>query len=77
MGKSIALRLYGAREEQEAEMNMDGFISKVEEMRKLQKDYFRVRAPSLLSQCKKIEREVDKMIDDYKGRAAPEQASLV
>lgn len=56
-------------------MDMDEFVALVEEMRKLQRDWFRLHIG--LAQCKRIEREVDDWIDAYHGKVKPEQASLM
>lgn len=50
-------------------MNTDKFISKVKEMRKAQKNYFAnrwhdVKKREYLTQSKRLEKEVDKMIED-------------
>lgn len=40
-------------------MNSREFFNKVAFMRQLQKEYFKTRSKSVLSECKAIEREVD------------------
>ena len=40
-------------------MNNKDFFNKVALMRRLQKEYFKTRSKSVLSECKAIEREVD------------------
>lgn len=40
-------------------MNSKDFFNKVALMRRLQKEYFKTRSKSVLSDCKAIEREVD------------------
>ena len=40
-------------------MNSKDFFNKVALMRRLQKEYFKTRSKSILSECKAIEREVD------------------
>lgn len=58
-------------------MDLDEFVALVEEMRGIQKDYFRIRAPSILAKAKAAERKVDDWIDAYHGKKKPEQASLM
>ena len=57
-------------------MNMEDFIARVKEMRALQRDYFRYRSSALLSKCKELEREVDRMIEDFENGEQPEQGRL-
>lgn len=45
-------------------MTHEEFIAKVAQMRTLQKEYFRDRSRSTLDQCKFIEREVDRAIEE-------------
>nr|DAJ69437.1 MAG TPA: hypothetical protein [Caudoviricetes sp.]DAK17576.1 MAG TPA: hypothetical protein [Caudoviricetes sp.] len=40
-------------------MNSKDFFNKVALMRRLQKEYFKTRSKSTLSECKAIEREID------------------
>lgn len=40
-------------------MNSKDFFTKVAFMRQLQKEYFKTRSKSVLSECKAIEREID------------------
>lgn len=40
-------------------MNSKDFFNKVALMRRLQKEYFKTRSKSILSECKTIEREID------------------
>lgn len=40
-------------------MNSKDFFNKVAFMRQLQKEYFKTRSKSILSECKAIEREID------------------
>lgn len=40
-------------------MNSRDFFNKVAFMRQLQKEYFKTRSKSVLSDCKVIEREID------------------
>jgi len=40
-------------------MNSKDFFNKVALMRRLQKEYFKTRSKSILSECKAIEREID------------------
>lgn len=42
---------------------MYDFMLKVNEMRRLQKEYFRGRDPHTLQACKKAEREVDTILE--------------
>ena len=53
------------------------FAQKVQEVRKLQKDYFACRAPSTLSKCKKLERELDKEIEQILNPKTMRQESLM
>lgn len=39
------------------------FVEKVIQMRKAQKEFFQSKSPSFLSEAKRLEREVDKMIE--------------
>jgi len=39
------------------------FLEKVIQMRKAQKAFFQSKSPSFLSEAKRLEREVDKMIE--------------
>lgn len=45
----------------------EAIISKVEQMRKWQKEYFAHRDALALRKAKELEKEVDKMIVDYRG----------
>lgn len=45
-------------------MTHQEFIDKVAQMRTLQKEYFRDRNRSTLDQCKFVEREVDRALED-------------
>lgn len=40
-------------------MNSKDFFNKVALMRRLQKEYFKTRSKSVLSECKEIERDID------------------
>lgn len=40
-------------------MNSKDFFDKVALMRRLQKEYFKTRSKSVLSECKAIERDID------------------
>ena len=40
-------------------MNSKDFFNKVALMRRLQKEYFKTRSKSVLSECKAIEREIN------------------
>ena len=41
------------------------FIAAVEQMRSLQKQYFKSRDPDILRQCKAAEAEIDKAIQEF------------
>ena len=41
------------------------FLTLVKKMRSKQKEYFRTRDPKILQEAKKLERLVDKEIEDY------------
>lgn len=41
------------------------FVEKAYKLRELQKQYFSTRSSIVLEKCKKIEKELDKMIIDY------------
>lgn len=43
-------------------MNSREFFNKVALMRRLQKEYFKTRSKSVLSECKEIERDIDSEI---------------
>lgn len=43
-------------------MNSKDFFNKVALMRRLQKEYFKTRSKSVLSECKAIERDIDNEI---------------
>ena len=45
----------------------EAIITKVEQMRKWQKEYFNHRDALALRKAKEIEKEIDKMIIDYRG----------
>lgn len=45
----------------------ESIISKVEQMRKWQKEYFAHRDALALRKAKEIEKEIDKMITAYRG----------
>ena len=45
----------------------DAIITKVEQMRKLQKEYFAHRDALALRKAKEIEKEIDYMITAYRG----------
>ena len=49
-------------------MDTKEFYSKVAEMRKLQKDYFRHRDDIVLKKAKELEREVDAEIERYNNK---------
>lgn len=66
-------------------MNMESYekdFEKVRQMRKLQKEYFKTRSTFVLEECKKAEKEVDRMLarsiedldqlDLFQGRKANE-----
>ena len=45
----------------------EAIITKVEQMRKWQKEYFATRDGLALRKAKDLEKEIDKMIIDYRG----------
>ena len=45
----------------------EAIITKVEQMRRWQKEYFATRDGLALRKAKEIEKEIDKMITDYRG----------
>ena len=45
----------------------EAIITKVEQMRKWQKEYFAHRDALALRKSKELEKEIDKMITDYRG----------
>lgn len=53
------------------------FAQKVQEVRKLQKDYFACRAPSTLNKCKKLEKELDKEIEQILNPEKMRQYRLI
>lgn len=46
-------------------MESDVIVAAVLKMRKLQKEYFRTKNALVLAECKKTEKEVDRMLEDY------------
>ena len=40
-------------------MTFREFVELVEEMRHAQKDFFRTRSPTVMAQCKRLERKLD------------------
>lgn len=57
-------------------MDIQDFISKVSEMRKHQKEYFRYRDPDRLRASKKTEKEVDAEIERLTGTAPGEKQKI-
>lgn len=55
---------------------LNGFVSAVEEMRHLQREYFRTRQSSVLQETKQAERKVDQMIADFRKGKTQEQGRL-
>lgn len=49
----------------------NAFYTMVREMRRLQNEYFRIRSPYILKECKKAEKNVDDAIGRF--QFAPEQ----
>lgn len=47
-------------------MNIKTFIDNVEDMRKMQREYFRTRNTVLLQDCKSVEQTVDREIAQYR-----------
>lgn len=63
-------------------MTMEGkelttkIVEKTIEVREAQIKYFRSRQPIHLNECKKLEKELDNMIVEYKNRNQPKQQNL-
>lgn len=55
---------------------LNEFISAVEEMRRLQKEYFKYRSSGVLQEAKQAERKVDQMIADFRKGKTQEQGRL-
>ena len=55
---------------------LNDFISAVEEMRRLQREYFRTRQSGVLQEAKQAERKVDQMLDDFRKGKTQEQGRL-
>ena len=55
---------------------LNEFLSAVEEMRNLQKEYFKTRSSIILKAAKEAERKVDKMIADFRNEKPQEQGKL-
>lgn len=58
-------------------MTLDDFIALAAEMRQAQRDYFAARTPSALNHAKKLERELDQQIKNYKNGKPEQQACLL
>lgn len=52
------------------------FVTMVEEMRRLQREYFRTRQSGVLQEAKQAERKVDQMIADFLKVKTQEQGRL-
>ena len=57
-------------------MTLNEFISMVEDMRRLQREYFRTRQSGVLQEAKQAERKVDQMIADFRKGKTQEQGRL-
>ena len=57
-------------------MDYSEFIQFIADMRQAQRDYFAVRCSSNLNMAKELEREVDRLIKEYKTGKQPEQGRL-
>ena len=55
---------------------LNEFISAVEEMRRLQREYFKFRSNGTLQEAKQAERKVDQMIADFRKGKTREQGRL-
>ena len=42
----------------------DTIVSRVRDMRRMQKDYFRTRSANVLASCKEAERDVDRLLKE-------------
>lgn len=42
----------------------DTIVSRVRDMRRMQKDYFRTRSANILASCKEAERDVDRLLKE-------------
>lgn len=61
---------------QELRNKMNAFYKAVQEMRRAQKDYFRMRTQSKLTESKNAEQYVDKLIDELNPNKPPRQENL-
>lgn len=60
----LILAIVGQKEQiKKIDMKEKEFVEKVIKMRNAQKAFFQSKSPSFLSEAKRLEREVDKMID--------------
>lgn len=55
---------------------INGFVTLVEEMRRLQREYFRTRQSGVLHDAKQAERKVDQMIADFRNGNTQGQGRL-
>lgn len=55
---------------------LNEFVKAVEEMRRLQREYFRTRQSGVLQDAKQAERKVDQMIADFRKGKTQEQGRL-
>ena len=55
---------------------LNEFIAAVEEMRRLQREYFKYRSSGTLQEAKAAERKVDQMIADFHKGKTREQGRL-
>lgn len=55
---------------------LNEFVKVVEEMRRLQREYFRTRQSGVLHEAKQAERKVDQMIVDFRKGKPKEQGRL-
>ena len=55
---------------------LNEFVSAVEEMRRLQKEYFKYRSSGTLQEAKQAERKVDQMLADFRKNKTQEQGRL-
>lgn len=54
-------------------MDAKRFFDRVTYMRKLQKEYFQTRSPTVLRQCKQVEKEIDDEIERVNKIIAEQQ----
>ena len=55
---------------------LNEFVKVVEEMRRLQREYFRTRQSGVLHEAKQPERKIDQMIADFRKGKTQEQGRL-